>query len=975
MESFTHSIKQGGCEANREVFLFEFKKGPGVITEQWFTGKGCINQDTVIRYYIDGDTAAPSIEVNLYMAQGIGYVDKTSDDEMNYTQYSIGTEPKSSEALNNMRFKRSNVVKDFGAWEERKSKIRRSKRPKKYKIINPLDKLFGSGVLGRSQQSIGDRNSSLKFPAQATSNEQQPCSTDLGDCPFTSEGDYRDGSEEIGDNRDGIVAKREDDPEIPWGSRRFGHVSREGGLYNTFRIPFQKSIFISMVSKTAGQYWYNVRGVRNYPLIIGDVELPPSATLKVYKKENTTVQPFDYISLASSISNHGMLYQVTFDTQSESFEHQEACFRVLANDDNEIQYLSSGTEDLFLSSYYYSGGVFHTDQSGLSYMDEPGRACAYKFFEDDPFFFSKSFELIWRCGELLDNNCFKSQQHRCIRKNGNEQCASQSDRDATANVNLRFWVVNFWIMNEKYKSKYTVNELAIKLLSSSHVIGLPNPRDPPQEIGEEAIRESEAYGILIKKLMEEPNLNLAVGGIIANEMRDAVLEKTQFTCSAGIAQNKMLAKLIAGFHKPNQQTVLFQEDLNALFDNVKMRKVRHLGGKLGETLHQTFKVEMMSDLARISTAELRQQFGEKTGDWLYLLGKGIDHEPVRPRQLPKSVGCCKNFRGKEKLAKVTEVSYWLNQLASEVCERLEQEVELNNRIPTHLCVNLSNSTGTSVSRSCGVSKFDAAQVTADALGIIKTFNKSQEPDTWDPPIVHLGLSASKFTEKTKSLTKSIRSFFQESATQLSQYDQSNGNVDRPDNAEPDYSTPVSELNSNHSHEMPSGKNRSGSTSKEKVTNRLTRFFNSVPRPVSSMSSHESLVHGEASQCSSRGRKKFSGIKQMSSSLVETNNSATRQTIQVNSFENYFDRSNIADMSCEELVSDSLTADDFTICKKCGRRVVAWELPEHNDFHFAEELQTSMNNNKVKNEAALGLSPPKKKIRLANYKISSFFKNK
>jgi len=40
------------------------------------------------------------------------------------------------------------------------------------------------------------------------------------------------------------------------------------------------------------------------------------------------------------------------------------------------------------------------------------------------------------------------------------------------------------------------------------------------------------------------------------EIRREVEEKLGYTCSAGIAKNKMLAKLAAGWKKPNQQVCL-----------------------------------------------------------------------------------------------------------------------------------------------------------------------------------------------------------------------------------------------------------------------------------------------------------------------------------------------------------------------------------------------------------------------------------
>ncbi len=57
----------------------------------------------------------------------------------------------------------------------------------------------------------------------------------------------------------------------------------------------------------------------------------------------------------------------------------------------------------------------------------------------------------------------------------------------------------------------------------------------------------------------------------------------------------------------------------------------------------------MGDLASISLSELSKQFGEKTGNWLYQISHGIDLEVVVSRQIPKSIGCSKNFPGKSGL--------------------------------------------------------------------------------------------------------------------------------------------------------------------------------------------------------------------------------------------------------------------------------------------------------------------------------------
>ena len=54
---------------------------------------------------------------------------------------------------------------------------------------------------------------------------------------------------------------------------------------------------------------------------------------------------------------------------------------------------------------------------------------------------------------------------------------------------------------------------------------------------------------------------LVRGSNVASEMRKVLREELQITCCAGVATNKLLAKLVSGANKPNQQTVLFQEQV------------------------------------------------------------------------------------------------------------------------------------------------------------------------------------------------------------------------------------------------------------------------------------------------------------------------------------------------------------------------------------------------------------------------------
>lgn len=56
--------------------------------------------------------------------------------------------------------------------------------------------------------------------------------------------------------------------------------------------------------------------------------------------------------------------------------------------------------------------------------------------------------------------------------------------------------------------------------------------------------------------IRKSDIKLLIASSIVNEIRATVKEKTGYECSAGIAHNKVLAKMVCGLNKPNKQTLL-----------------------------------------------------------------------------------------------------------------------------------------------------------------------------------------------------------------------------------------------------------------------------------------------------------------------------------------------------------------------------------------------------------------------------------
>jgi DNA polymerase eta len=86
------------------------------------------------------------------------------------------------------------------------------------------------------------------------------------------------------------------------------------------------------------------------------------------------------------------------------------------------------------------------------------------------------------------------------------------------------------------------------------------------------------------------DIGLNIGAGIVRGVRTQILKQIRYIYSAGIARKKMLAKLGAGFKKPNQQTVIPTQAICSFLANHvgKVTKIAGLGGKLGQQVTDAF---------------------------------------------------------------------------------------------------------------------------------------------------------------------------------------------------------------------------------------------------------------------------------------------------------------------------------------------------------------------------------------------------
>ncbi|KAJ4901637.1 DNA polymerase eta [Raphanus sativus] len=316
------------------------------------------------------------------------------------------------------------------------------------------------------------------------------------------------------------------------------------------------------------------------------------------------------------------------------------------------------------------------------------------------------------------------------------------------------------------ESLESIDEEALK----SHILGIN------REDGDD-FKESVRDWICRKDADRRDKL-LGCGIIIVAELRKQVLKETEFSCSAGVAHNKMLAKLASGMNKPAQQTVVPYAAVQELLTSLPIKKMKQLGGKLGTSLQTDLGIVTVGDLLQFSETKLQEHYGINTGTWLWNIARGISGEEVQGRLLPKSHGSGKTFPGPRALRSLSNVQHWLNQLSEELYERLSSDLEQNKRIASTLTLHAtafrskdSDSHKKFPSKSCPL-RYGVTKVQEDAFNLFQaalreymgpfgTKPQGNKKETWR--ITGLSVSASKIVD-IPSGTSSIMRYFQSQST-------------------------------------------------------------------------------------------------------------------------------------------------------------------------------------------------------------------
>ncbi|KAI3753030.1 hypothetical protein L2E82_25074 [Cichorium intybus] len=175
----------------------------------------------------------------------------------------------------------------------------------------------------------------------------------------------------------------------------------------------------------------------------------------------------------------------------------------------------------------------------------------------------------------------------------------------------------------------------------------------------------EAY-LDITKVCKEKGIT---GGEVGEELRENVYKATGLTCSAGIAPNRLLAKVCSDINKPNGQFVL-PNDRAAIMTFISSLPIRKIGGigKVTEhILKDVFEIKTCEDLLQKSSF-LCALFSHSSAEFFISVGLGLggtDPPSVRSR---KSIS-------NERTFSATKNEAFFNQKLVELADMLSADME------------------------------------------------------------------------------------------------------------------------------------------------------------------------------------------------------------------------------------------------------------------------------------------------------------
>jgi len=139
----------------------------------------------------------------------------------------------------------------------------------------------------------------------------------------------------------------------------------------------------------------------------------------------------------------------------------------------------------------------------------------------------------------------------------------------------------------------------------------------------------------------ENNLGIGDPAEVASILKNKIKQHFGLTVSAGVAPNKMVAKISSDQQKPDGLVVVPNESVMGFLEFLKVEKINGVGPKMAQKLHQK-EIFQIGDIRLFGLENCLKEFGS-FGKTLYQLSFGHDPRPVEIFHRSKSYGAETTF--------------------------------------------------------------------------------------------------------------------------------------------------------------------------------------------------------------------------------------------------------------------------------------------------------------------------------------------
>lgn len=194
------------------------------------------------------------------------------------------------------------------------------------------------------------------------------------------------------------------------------------------------------------------------------------------------------------------------------------------------------------------------------------------------------------------------------------------------------------------------------------------PSEIPLQFKGYVFRSSEEASIVLK---DWDDVIMLIGSDIMYDIRRQIHEKLSYTTSGGVSRNKNMAKLAGGFRKPDDQTIILNDQIGSFLEQFELTDINGMGGKTGESVLSSYQVPGNENSLKFLKKLSQEQLTNEQYPNLYEIVHGNFSQPLRDRVDIKSMMSRKQMMNMHPVKTMYDAIEWIRTFSGDLCNRLE----------------------------------------------------------------------------------------------------------------------------------------------------------------------------------------------------------------------------------------------------------------------------------------------------------------